>query len=754
MQVRRYLFTLLFLMTCLGMTQSVFAVSVSWNASGDGTWDTGSNWSTGSVPTSGDVVTLNTTGTIDLNGGTGYAGTVGMVNGNVTNGTLSFASNMYLNAGTVNATLTNTGGRLWIGGNPAATIYLGGNNNVTYEDKYATIIGYSEVGAVGTVKLTSANALNASGQYTDIYSAAVDLNGQNGVQSGRIRLRSGALSSLVNNSSTDASTATTIGVSTGSMIGGTGNMTLSGVVENSAVVIDGVETMAPQGFTKTGTGTLTLTGANTFSGPLTVAEGVLSTSEWTSTTATAGILGASTSNIVLGSDTTAGTLRYTGGPIYPTDNLKGITLAAGGGKIDLATTITDRNLGFAHIYGNTISGNGGLTVQTENGNRFIIVGSSSYTGTTVIAANSELQCNYTDTAAIGTPFGAGANGAGSNMYINDGGILTFYSNGQAATIALGSLSGAGTIRGEYTPGNGAVQTIQVGGNNISCGYYGSILDGNGSRIGITKVGSDMLGLGGINSYSGDTTVRQGFLVGTVSGAFSTASRLVVESAGYVDLSHISQTVKGLSGSGYVYSNVGTLDTGLTVDVASGVAETFGGVLGYNLVREGASNTNVMSFTKAGAGEQILTGNNTYIGDTTINDGTLSLNGGSILLDVNDTGHSSAFLGTGKLNLNGTLWLDVAGMAGGKTEWTLVNDSLTTTYGSAFGIGVVGGYMFTENPDGNHWTFDASYQGQAVRLTFTESSGLLTVAAVPEPGTLALMATGVFGLIAYAWRKRK
>ena len=32
--------------------------------------------------------------------------------------------------------------------------------------------------------------------------------------------------------------------------------------------------------------------------------------------------------------------------------------------------------------------------------------------------------------------------------------------------------------------------------------------------------------------------------------------------------------------------------------------------------------------------------------------------------------------------------------------------------------------------------------------------ILNVAATPEPGTLTLLAAGLVGLLAYAWRKRK
>ena len=66
------------------------------------------------------------------------------------------------------------------------------------------------------------------------------------------------------------------------------------------------------------------------------------------------------------------------------------------------------------------------------------------------------------------------------------------------------------------------------------------------------------------------------------------------------------------------------------------------------------------------------------------------------------------------------------------------------------------------------TSDSPYLGQQLQIwlsayAITASSSTagtvfdnvrLDYAAVPEPGTMALLSAGLFGLLAYAWRKRK
>ena len=104
--------------------------------------------------------------------------------------------------------------------------------------------------------------------------------------------------------------------------GGT-QLTLSGVIRRRGFVR-----------AKTGTGTLILSGANSYTGTTTISEGTLSAVKIVSTGASSSIGNAATA-VVLGGATTAGTLRYTGAAVTYT---RGFTVNAGGGGITNAGT--------------------------------------------------------------------------------------------------------------------------------------------------------------------------------------------------------------------------------------------------------------------------------------------------------------------------------------------------------------------------------------------------------------------------------
>jgi autotransporter-associated beta strand protein len=128
-----------------------------------------------------------------------------------------------------------------------------------------TFDGQTVARANSTLIVGNASALGSTVSGTFINTGAtLNLNGFN-VGNEAITLQT-TTSKLYNNNANAAAVGGGITISTGtSEIGGSGNLTLSGVVSSTTT----------GGFSKTGTGTVTLTRTNTYSGATTVSQGTL-----------------------------------------------------------------------------------------------------------------------------------------------------------------------------------------------------------------------------------------------------------------------------------------------------------------------------------------------------------------------------------------------------------------------------------------------------------------------------------------------
>ena len=470
---------------------------------------------------------------------------------------------------------------------------------------------------------------------------------------------------------------------------GNSNSAFSGVIQNGSGAII---------LFKAGTGTLALSGANTYSGGTEVDAGVLQAG-----IDTVGSHGAITSSAIGTGALTLddGTLQLGGSYTIAND----IGLGTHSGTIDA-------NGYYVTLSGNITGSTGIVFTDTAATRSFTnLSGNNTYSGTTTIASGVVDLSSATALSAIsdyvvsdtGAAGGAGRldmNGFSGTMLSlagNTGGQV--YNDGPDATLTIAPASGSATFAGTIKD-SGAGQALAL----VMNGAAGSkeILSGANTYVGGTTISGGILGVGSNTALGTGTVTLDGGTLET-EGDFTLANALAVNSTGgTIDANGQALFLAGGIGNG-INGNAGTLtftdtsgngivvlqgtssyggavviDSGATVaadgaNTLPGGAYTVNGTLnitgaqtisslagsgsavgnfgGGTLSVNQASGTstfsgtlddngsNPLSLVKAGAGTLNLSGANTFTGGTTLNAGTLGA------LD-------SSALGSGGVTLNG------------------------------------------------------------------------------------------------------
>ncbi len=439
-------------------------------------------------------------------------------------------------------------------------------------------------------------------------------------------------------------TAGTLAISQSSAVGGTSGIdTAAGTFFELA--FDSTDTLAKTisgggSVVKTGSGTATLTGVNSYTGDTRISAGTLVVTQAAAlgngalvsvdsgatfemdfaTNETVDKLisgdgrlvkrGSATASLTAANTYTgttaveAGTLALTGaGSIALSESL---TLANSGSRFDISgisaastslqalygvtgseAIIAGKTLGLAAgSFAGVVSGSGG-NLQKSGTGALTLSGANTYTGATTIIDGTLLL-----------------NGAGS---IAQSSGLSLTSSGTAFDIA--GIAGTSTLLRDLQGVAGS--SINTAGKTLDVeqGNFAGVIDGsNGS---LEKSGTGSLTLSGINTYTGGTTVSGGTLALTGSGSIAQSSGINLAAAGtQFDITAISaagtlvQTVQGAAGS--------------EINIAGKTLETNEGNFAGTI--KGA-NGNVR---KTGAGTLTLAGVNSYSGTTTIDGGTLTL----------------------------------------------------------------------------------------------------------------------------------
>ena len=460
------------------------------------------------------------------------------------------------------------------------------------------------------------------------------------------------------------------------------------------------------GLTKLGSGTLVLSGSNSYSG---------------GTRLDAGTLRAVAPGALPGSET-AGAVVFNGGTLELAVGGTGWTMPVVASLLENATKTSGALALDVAAGSETLAAgvSGGIGLTKRGAGTLVLGGSNAFTGLTRAASGTLVLGNAAALAGSTLDLAAG-----------DTGAVALSVPGTTTSI-LGGLQGA---RNLALGGN----SVAVGSNGANTTYAGG-LSGSG---GLTKIGVGELVLTGSNSFAGRTTLAEGVLVlghqaalgggGPISFTGGAVRFTADNTADYGSRIRNSTAAIGLDTNGQTVTMAAAIDA-----------------------------TNTGGLTKLGDGTLVLSGSNSYSGGTRLDAGTLRavapgalpgsetagavvFNGGTLELAVGGTGWTMpvvASLLENATKTSGALALDVA--AGSETLAAGVSGGIGLTKRGAGTLVLGGSNAFTGLTRAASGTLVLGNAAALAGSTLDLAAGDTGAVALSVPGTTTSILGGLQG----------